>query len=95
MFQRAANGSCCHRTQQSKIALAACILTAVHSTSSGSCFTVGKPEDGGHDVWCDRSVTRNGFQCSSLLGEEGGGEINQKEGELPGKTVTLSQFFSV
>ena len=74
--------------QQSKIALAACILTAAHSTSSGSCFIVGQPEDSGHDVWCDFRVARNGFPCSSLLGEEGGGE-------LPGKTVTLSQFFSV
>ena len=36
-----------------------------------------------------------GFNVSFLLGEEGGGETNQKKGELPGTTVTLSQFFSV
>ena len=36
-----------------------------------------------------------GFSVCFLLGEEGGGETNQKEGELPGKTVTLSQHFYV
>lgn len=36
-----------------------------------------------------------GFSVCFLLGEEGGGETNQKEGELPGTTVTLSQFFSI
>ena len=59
--------------QQSKIAVAASVLIAPCSTSSGSYFMVGKQEGSGHDAWCDPRVTANGFDVPPCLGkrEEG------------------------